>query len=212
MEMSDLVSFLEGLVMSTSIIDKKYKDGLPNIIALIDIEHHSAEDDAKSKTKKKRANKKMKLGKNGLFPMEDDIVRKWWASHDEDFEAGAPGRTREEVTKTRLAYLRIRETQLQMILILEILALKPLASPMEDPETALPGDDKGNLNEKPAKSKKPEQLLSLMDVHIDRLCIWQSISSESVKSTAGDSQVSMNNLKHSDNITRDFCVDIIAPL
>jgi len=210
--MNDLIAFLEGLVLTTSLVDKKYKEGLPGCIASIDVEDHSGNEAAKVKTRKKKSLKRMKPGKNGLYPGEDRCVRKWWTSYDDEFEVGIPGRTRENLLKNRLADLRIRETQLQMILILEILALRPLASVAEDGSLCLPGDSQGVTTTKTSRSKKVEDLLVLIDVHIDRLCIWQSLSLESIKTDSADSQLVVRTNKHTENITRDFCVDIIAPL
>ena len=210
--MNDLVTFLEGLVLSTNLLDKKYRDGLPSSIALIDIVDHSGNDATKTKAKRKKSIKKMKPGKNGLYPNEDENVRKWWAAHDDDFEAGVPGRTREDMTKTRLASLRIRETQLQMILILEILALKPLTSVVEEDLLGLPGDSQDVPATRTSKAKRSEDLSILMDVHIDRLCIWQSLSLETVKTDNADLHLTLSANKHTENVTRDFCVDIIAPL
>lgn len=215
LEMNDLIAFLESLILSTTVIDKKYRDGLPNCVSMIDIEDHSANDATNSKPKKKRSSKKIKPGKDGLYPMENDMIRRWWEAHDDEFESGVPGITREDIAKSRISHLRIRETQLQMILILEVLALRPLESVVEDTGTDLPGDlPKSGTDSKGAssKSKKPDHLTMLIDVHIDRLCIWQSIASEMGKAVAGDSQASEGAPKHSDNIPRDFCVDIIAPL
>ena len=126
--------------MSTTLIDKKYRDGVPNCIALIDIQDHSAEDatQASGKSRKRKSSKKMKIGKTGLYPTEDILIRRWWASHDDDAESGAPGNSRDELTKSRISQLRIRETQLQMIVILEVLALQPLASTIEDVGIGLP--------------------------------------------------------------------------
>ena len=59
----------------------------------------------------------------------------------------------------------------------------------------------------------------LIDVHIDRLCIWQSLAIESMSIIPGDSQMTPDladglpqPTKHTDNILRDFCVEVIAPL
>lgn len=214
LEMNDLIVFLETLILSTTVIDKKYRDGLPDCVSMMDIEDHSANEAANSKQKKKRVSKKMKPGKNGLYPTENEKIRKWWEAHDEEAESGAPGVTREDIAKIRISNLRIRETQLQIILILEVLALRPLATVVEDVGFDLPGDlPKNGTNSKASsKVKKPDHIDMLIDVHIDRLCIWQSIASELGKQVVGDSQASTGASKHSDNIPRDFCVDIIIPL
>jgi DNA replication regulator SLD3 len=205
--------------MSTTLIDKKYRDGVPNCVSLIAIQDHSADEATQiaGKTKKKRSSKKMKPGKNGLYPTEDSLIRRWWTSHDEDDESGAPSSSREEITKNRISQLRIRETQLQMIVLLEVLALQPLASASEDLgedlPSVLPSGGPTEGKEKAMKTKKLDHLAMLIDVHIDRLCIWQSIALDAVKTPVDDSQNAPESVpKHADNLLRDFCVDIIGPL
>jgi len=45
--------------------------------------------------------------------------------HDDDADPGHLGAVEMSLTKRRISQLRIRETQLQMIVILEVLALQP---------------------------------------------------------------------------------------
>ncbi|RDW88863.1 hypothetical protein BP6252_00895 [Coleophoma cylindrospora] len=220
LDMNEYIAFLESLILSTTLIDKKYRDGLPACISLLDIQDHTADelDQAAGKPKKKRTSRKMKPGKTGLYPFEDSFIRKWWESHDEDAESGAPGNSREELTKSRVSQLRIRETQLQMVVILEVLALQPLATQSvvggDLPDT-LPSDIGKESKDKSVKARKPEHLLMLIDVHIDRLCIWQSIALEISK--VGDSQGPAgteqpdHSSKPTSDILRDFCIDVIAP-
>jgi DNA replication regulator SLD3 len=210
--MNQYISFLEGLVLSTSLI--------PNCIALVDINDHSGEEITSSavKPKKRKISKKMKLGKNGLYPTEEPLIHKWWRAHDDDVESGGPGSTREELTKNRISQLRIRETQLQMIIILEVLALQPLVAASEDTGLGLPSNSPSIESVaaicKPTKGKKPDLLSTLIDVHIDRLCIWQSVALESSKAPEALNSVTgqAEQLRHTDNIPRDFCVEVIAPL
>lgn len=222
--MAEHIAFLESLILSTTVIDKKYRDGVPGYVSSIDILDQSANEakqDAE-KMKKRRTNKKMKPGKSGLYPMEDQLIRRWWASHDDEADLAAPGTSREDLAKTRISQLRIRETQLQMIIILEVLALQPLASALEETDTSLPvallQSAGSSEKRKAAKAKPLEHLSMLIDVHIDRLCIWQSIALETIKSPldgatsqggkAGASSTSGN----ADNMLRDFCVEVILPL
>ncbi|TVY37433.1 hypothetical protein LOCC1_G007360 [Lachnellula occidentalis] len=224
LDMNDHVAFLESLVMSTTLIDKKYRDGVPECVSLIDIQDHSVDEAIKaaSKPKKRKTNKKVKPGKNGLYPTEDTLIRRWWSNYDDELESGAPGTSKDEMTKSRIAQLRIRETQLQIIVILEVLALQPLATGSDDVDSGLPsGHPKSNIvegKEKNTNAKKPDHFAMLIDVHIDRLCIWQSIQLESMKAPSGESQNSTGELGNStgsstngDSILRDFCVEVIAP-
>ena len=224
LDMNEYIAFLESLIMTTKVIDKKYSDGVPSSVSLMGIQDHSADDanQGEEKTKKRRNNRKLKPGKNGLYPLEDILIRRYWASIEDEAESGAPGSSREERTKTRIAQLRVRETQLQMILILEVLALQPLASAAEDLgadlPAALPTGADTDGREKAAKSKKQDHFTTLIDVHIDRLCIWQDITAEATNSALGDLQSgganggALHPVKHTDNILRDFCVEVIGPL
>lgn len=223
LDMNEYVTFLEGLIMPTTLIDKKYKDGVPGCVSLIDINDHSAEDASHvGKSKKRKSAKKIKPGKAGLYPLEETLIRKWWASYDDDTDDNVPGASREEITRSRISQLRIRETQLQMIVILEVLALHPLACTSADISdglpTIIPSGPNADGKEKQVKAKKPDHLIMLIDVHIDRLCIWQSIALEAVKTPldnppplAREAGGSSTSLRLADNILRDFCVDIIVP-
>jgi DNA replication regulator SLD3 len=222
--MNEHIAFLESLIMTTKVIDKKYNNGVPSSVSLMDVQDHSADDanQGEEKTKKRRSSKKMKPGKNGLYPLEDNLIRRYWASIEDEAESGASGSSREERTKTRIAQLRVRETQLQIIVILEVLALQPLASATEDLgadlPAALPTGADTDGKEKAAKSKTLDHFTMLIDVHIDRLCIWQDIAAEATNSALGDLQSGGENggashtAKHTDNILRDFCVEVIGPL
>ncbi len=64
--MDDLVDFLKSLVMTTTTLDKKYRETIPQILEDMKSRVESSED-GEAKSKKKKA-KKMKLGRKGLYP------------------------------------------------------------------------------------------------------------------------------------------------
>lgn len=211
--------------MTTKLIDKKYSDGVPSCVSLLDVQGHSGDEahQGAEKTKKRRSSRKVKPGKDGLYPMEDNLIRRYWAGLEDEAESGAPGSSREERTKSRIAQLRIRETQLQIIVILEVLALQTLAPTTEnigsDLPAALPTSANVDGKQKAIKSERPDQLNMLIDVHLDRLCIWQDIAAEATHSALGDFEGLHANgsalsllPKHTDNVLRDFCVEVIGPL
>lgn len=223
LDMNDLVAFLDGLVLPTAMLDKKYKDGVPEIVSTLFIGEGSADE---ADTTKKRKSKKMKLGKNGLYPTEDCYLRRWWASHDDDTDSGLPGQSKDEIGRKRVAQLRIRETQLQMIVILETLALQPLASSQAEQGGDLPFGglkdeaDVSKLSSK-SKAKKQRDLPGLIDVHVDRLCIWQSLAAEEGRTSSKSSGPvdrsgalgDLNNAhRHAADVLREFCVEVIVPL
>lgn len=215
--MNDHIDFLESLILSSNLIDKKYRDGVTNLVSMMDVNDHS-DDPTAAKSKKRRSSKKPKPGKNGLYQFEDELVRRWWTAHDDDNEGAGLEMSRDDQAKKRISQLRLRETQLQMILILEVLALQPLATALGTTGEALPGviSPIGKVPEKkdkPVVLKKQSQLDTLIGIHIDRLCIWQSIALESIRPANGDSQnEGPRQQSHSDNVLRDFCVEVIVPL
>lgn len=83
--------------------------------------------------------------------------------------------------KQKLQELRIREMELQIILLLEILALQK-----ENPTILIPNQDiskgrNGNAKLRRRKPKAADKLPDpdvLLDLLVDRLCIWHSIGSE----------------------------------
>jgi len=123
--------------------------------------------------------------------------------------------------RSRLDLLRTRETQLQVIIILEILALEPLRAAEEDGDSQLPGLP-GNTNSPgtmppPPKKRNKHNLPMLVDVHADRLCIWHSTASDELRlledsqggATVDEGQAGK---KATSEPLQDFCVDIIMPL
>lgn len=219
LDMSDLIGFLRSLVMTTSQIDKKYRETIPGIVAKMKPMFQDSDAEQVSAKTKKRKAKKMKLGKDGLYPMEDDRIRKWWdvrkpkAKSDDDMTTND---TESHETKLQIAWLRSRETQLQMIIILEILALEPAVASRNEEDSQLPGlPAVAPTAEVPKdgsskKGKGRNNLPLLVDLHADRLCIWQSTSLDGVKFLAGQDSQEQNTQKALDPL-KDFCVDIIVP-
>ena len=217
--MNDLIDFLKGLVMSTVVIDKKYRETIPGIVATMKTLLQDS-DNGTPKPRKRKA-KTPRLGKDGLYPGEIDHVRRWWASH-RPVSSGDDDKTFTATeSKYHISCLRRRETQLQMILILEMLALEPLAL-AKGTECQLPGTESQapsrEASQEPSTRKRNKHNLPvLLDVHADRLCIWQSTTLDEVKAvaesqmpTGGHEGEKLDNA-NSDPL-RDFCVDIITPL
>ncbi|RYP74257.1 hypothetical protein DL770_007638 [Monosporascus sp. CRB-9-2] len=224
LEMNDLIDFLKSLVMTTVQIDKKYRETLPDIISKMKPVMQDSDNEQSSSKAKKRKAKKMKLGKDGLYPGEDEHVRKWWGAHKpelkDDNETATSASPHD--AKVKLFYLRSRETQLQMIIILEILALEPLRTPDDAADSQLPGmpgaAEADGETPKPAPPKKRNRhnFPFLLDVHADRLCIWQSTALDEVKmmddSQIGQKSEAQKSLRATSDPLKDFCVDVIVPL
>ncbi|KAI8963327.1 DNA replication regulator SLD3-domain-containing protein [Daldinia sp. FL1419] len=218
LDMNDLVDFLKSLVMTTAQIDKKYRETLPDLISKMKPIFQDSDAEQGSAKTKKRKSRKMKLGKNGLYPMEHEHIQKWWSARKPEFKDDEIMTTTEpQETKLQVAWLRSRETQLQMIIILEILALEPLVPPQTNLDSQLPGLPLEEIPSEVPKDKKRsrQNLPSLVDVHADRLCIWQSTALDEVKlpddtQASTESEMQKSSRATSDPL-KDFCVDIIVP-
>ncbi|KAK4466652.1 DNA replication regulator SLD3-domain-containing protein [Cladorrhinum samala] len=217
LNMSDLIDFLKSLIVTTTLIDKKYRETIPAIIEKMKTLFEDSEN-AQSK-RKKRKPKKPKLGKDGLYPAEVDHVRRWWASHIPVANIDDDNALSPTEVNYHISCLRRRETELQIILILEILALEPLLKTKEAADNLLlPGETQAPSREDSQdlsviKKRSKHNYSTLLEVHADRLCIWQSIVLDEVKALA-ESQMPGEFEKperaNSDPL-RDFCVDIILP-
>ncbi|KAI1410865.1 DNA replication regulator SLD3-domain-containing protein [Hypoxylon sp. FL1857] len=223
LEMNDLVDFLTSLVMTTAQFDKKYRETIPNIISKM--KPIFQDSDAEQNTaKKKRKSKKMKIGKDGLYPTECDRVKNWWSARMPQFKEDEAMTTAEpHETKLQIAWLRSRETQLQMIIILEILALEPLLIPRNAEDSQLPGlpglEEMAVDAPKDPPTKKHSRLRNslpvLIDIHADRLCIWHSTALEEVRlpdnRTTNQDQDTQDSPRATSDPLKDFCVDVIVP-
>lgn len=217
--MNDLVDFLKGLVMSTSQIDKKYRATIPELVNNLKILVESSDDDeVKPKRRKPR---KMKLGKDGLYPGEPDHVKRWWRANKPRIGDDDDAMVNPQETKYHITYLRTRETQLQMIIILEILALEAVRPAENADDSQLPGmpaeDKPKETTDSLPKKRTKHHLPILVDLHADRMCIWQSTTLDEMKMIAAESQAK-NGLEsqkpdrvNSDPL-KDFCIDILLPL
>ncbi|KAI0160930.1 DNA replication regulator SLD3-domain-containing protein [Hypoxylon sp. FL1284] len=217
LEMSDLIDFLKSLVVTTGQIDKKYRETIPDILSKMKSAFQDSDAEQEDTKTKRRKTKKIKLGKDGLYPAEDEHVRKWWDARKPEFKDDEAMTTVEpQETRHKISWLRLRETQLQMIIILEILALEPLVTPQDGQEPQLPGlDEATSRPTKDSKKRNRSNLPSLIDFHTNWLNIWHSTTLDEVKlpdSAEIDKELeTQKSLKATSDPLKDFCVDIIVP-
>ncbi|CAI6054097.1 unnamed protein product [Clonostachys chloroleuca] len=219
LDMEELIAFLKSMVLTTVQIDKKFRETIPDIMSKMNTVIESSDDGQK----RRRRPKKMKLSKEGLYPLEDESIRAWWSSSKPELEDAKSGDTMSQI-KFHASLLRTRETQLQMILIMEILALESVKETTQSTESnSLPmlpgaiGNPVGSSTPPmaPPKKRNKHNLSVLIDVHADRLTIWQSTASEEQllfeDSQQSTPQSQTPNSKSSQEPLRDFCVDVIMP-
>ncbi|KAK0299648.1 hypothetical protein LTS00_002093 [Friedmanniomyces endolithicus] len=213
----ELVSFIREAILTATTLDKKYKDSVGGIVKEISpIGLETPEQTRKSKKKRKW---KAKRDRSGLFSDEKGYVEQWWRSQDGGgVGITASAETLDAALKRRMPRMRSRETYLQVILTLEALALETglLSHPnMQGLETSLatdsqsmetqPVDSLALKESKKQNSKKPQDLPALLDVLLERLCIWHSLDFQSPAKEVGD-----GNGNTSDELN-SFCVEVVIP-
>ncbi|KAF9889217.1 hypothetical protein FE257_007530 [Aspergillus nanangensis] len=208
---SDLLDFYREATLTAKKMDLKYRETIPSILQ--DFLLSVSDDEPTARTKRK--SKKKKLGKNGLYPEEDQFVRRWWKNRSLT-DHGVPVETsREADVKKNVADLRLRETQLQILLILETLALEVTASE----ETQNTANCNEGSKDQPSKARNPktkkaQDMNVMLELHLDRLCIWHTVSFED--SALLDPAKTYNNhhmagKKIESDAIRDFCTEVIIP-
>lgn len=204
-------------------MDTKYREALPDLVKELPFESLSDDERAtviETMSKKTRKSKKTNLGKNGLYPGEEANIARWWLSRDLSSIACDSTNAREEANRSAVLEQRARETQMQIILSLETLALESVSAVQSAGKLCSPALIKENDSsvEKKKKAKKPQDLNMVLDLLVDRLCIWQSMSVDETKISSSEdrptSQQGANSTAKaagSDHL-RQFCIDVVLPL
>ena len=204
-------------------MDIKYRETIPSMVKDLPFGPLS-EDESASITntlvKKIRKSKKTKVEKNGLYPGEEASITRWWLSRDAPAIACDSADARANATRLALLEQRARETQLQTILALEVLALEAATrgSPVEQSTMGTLSESVGESQQKKKKTKKPQDLVMLLDLLVDRLTIWQSMNMDEDKSSKrGNTPSSQHPVKSVDKASnsdhlQQFCVDVVLPL
>ncbi|KAF2120561.1 DNA replication regulator SLD3-domain-containing protein [Lophiotrema nucula] len=219
----DLVAFLRLMLLSHKAGDKKYNHKLPEMIKAIPPGAFSDDEEADKSAKPKKSKKKIKLSREGVYPHEEEIVKKWWMSELPGAETYGE-ETIDQRIKRRVGELRVRETLAQMILMLEIVALEALSTYKEPPEEVpaeakTQNQDEMQETQAQVKTKKRKRKLDdvklQLDLLLDKLCIWQSVDKDEIfdfdmsPQRAGDADA--QGRSGSKDRLQSFCVEVIVP-
>ena len=220
---STLVQYLRSSILTLAVMDQKYKEALPSVVNALPAGNVS-EDDTEAVIanlqKRSRKSKKDKISKDGLYYGEEINIARWWLNtYGVSLESGLSS-NREDALKELLLKQRARETQLQIILVLETLALE--ASGLHQNKTVdlldVPVDGAADTQTKKKKGvKKPQDLNTQLDLLVDRLSIWQSMRLEEAKDSASGSHTNVTKGLSADDpanadLFKSFCVDVVLPL
>ncbi|KAL4924373.1 uncharacterized protein BDV17DRAFT_284748 [Aspergillus undulatus] len=206
-KVSELIAFYREAILPAKKMDLKFRETLPT--TLHDIVLTISDDNA---APKKRKSKKKTLGRNGFYPEEPDYVRGWWKNRALTESGSSVETSRDAEIKKHVSDLRMRETQLQILLILETIALETAAA--DEAKKAGQGEAPAATSENPKpKTKKPQDLNVMLELHLDRLCIWHTVSFDDT--TLTESQASGNTQQSGktggNDAMRDFCTEVIIP-
>jgi hypothetical protein len=200
---TDLINFLRSAILSSDVMDKKYREHLADLIKEVSPDGTA---DTKSKPSKKRK-WKAKRDKLGFFTIERENAEKWWRVTNEQM---IPTQDQDTHLHEYSSRLRNREMFLQIMLILEILALESTASSEKGSADTLNSQTKESEEQGNAKRKKKKEMdiSAVLESLLDRLCIWYSLAS----STPSKPEAGSTGKKHdpSDEM-RGFCTEIIIP-
>ncbi|KAF2866727.1 DNA replication regulator SLD3-domain-containing protein [Massariosphaeria phaeospora] len=221
-----LVAFLRSMLLSHKASDKKYREKLPEIIKSIPPGSYSDDETPQAAPKTKKLKKKVKRNREGIYPQEPEIVRRWWTAEMPAVDTYGE-ETIDQRVKRRIGDLRVREALAQMIIILEITALEalssykePSATTTEGPETQ--GETQGETQaetqvetqDKPKRRKKKlDDIRVQLDLMLDKLCIWQSIDEVGILDfdTKPSHRGAGDAYRSSNDRLQGFCVEVIIP-
>lgn len=214
----ELVTFLRSMLLSPRASEKKYYEKLPAMIKAIPVGIVSDEEATAKLNKVRKSKKKLKLSREGVYPLEDSFVKRWWRSEMPNAETAGQD-TVETRIRRRTGDLRVRETLAQLILMLEITALESLATYKGPTEEEFPKDETQNHGDaiaQPKKRKKKLDDIALQtDLLLDKLSIWHATEEVGIMdfdSKAAKQQESADREgKSGSDRLQSFCVEVIVP-
>lgn len=195
--------FFENHILPEKKFDIKYKETLPEMIRGMAL---SRDPDGKADRKSVRRSRRKtgKPGKDGLLGPEADFVSKWWLGKHED--EGAP-----EAVDLRalLRDLQTRETQLQILYILEALILEQPA-PRNVVKREQEAPSLQSISTKFPRKQKKADLNTSLEILLDRLCIWHTVE-DGVEAQVGEALSSVAPKQQGRDKLREFCTEVIIP-
>ena len=201
--------------------DTKYSETLPTFLQELPVGITSDDEEANVKNvlgdSLRRSKKRKNVAKSGLFPGEEKYIIRWYISQEKT-PMGGPDTAREERIKLSLTSQKARETQLQLILILEILALEAsIADNLQPLHNSEPFGENEENRARP-KGKKSLDLSALLDILVERLCIWQSTSQDELNSPTTNTHATVVHTRNevprisNNDQLKDFCHEVLIPL
>lgn len=202
----ELAAFYRDGLLPHKKLDIKYRESIKNIIT------NSMDTNTMSGPTAKTI-KKRRLGKDGLWPVEPDYIAKWWRSRPVRKCDGEAERMHE--IDAVIVNQRMREMQLQVLLMLEILSIeakdpKELQIP-QGPEAEVRLIEDADDSTLTLKQKRLRDVEADLNLLADKLCIWHSIGIETVIQLTERDDLKRDHQMQTVHDLRNFCVDVIVP-
>ena len=226
-----LLEFYRESIIPTKKLDLKYKESVSTIIEaakslkrLEEFADNASWAEPREKAKKK-ASRKKKMGKDALYPGEDDYIQRCWAEREVRNARSFSADSQTHEQRQLISDLRTRETKMQILFILEVLALQ--ASPIAAKESKLAkemtvkteeqGEDTAAVLAKtPTKPKdEPKHKIkdygSDLETLLDRLCIWYTVGIDGMLDSPEKKDHDAPKPSSGKDQLIDFCADVIIP-
>lgn len=203
---------LKNMVLPFALFDRKYKQELGLIIEAVVAGEVVTPGIPKSHKKSEpSARRRMaKIGKQGLYKMEGLIIEKYWetclSQRITDFSKAALAK--------HIQHVQTREELMQLIILLEILALTE-ASAKSDRPAALEDAAQRDSAKVGAKKATALDMMTHLGTMIDRLCIRQAVFievEETKKNGLGLDPIVTERSSSSDDHLKEFFAEVIIPL
>jgi hypothetical protein len=224
---AELSSFYEQSILPTRKVDTKYRESLAKVVKDLPVAHENEAEMAVADAKKKKSRKRpAKLGKDCLWPEEESFIARWWRNRDIKGKVG--GSDHADEIRQELGEIRMRETMMQMLLILEVMLLETAATKLaESVNTEVTAQSPGIKTEpvdeeasaairalaslkQQQKKEKKRNWAAEIDTIVDRLCIWHTVSLDESVTNTGENKLSAQE-KNTNDVLRDFCKDVLLP-
>lgn len=227
-----LLDFYRESIISTKKLDLKYKESINMVIESAKTLQRTEESneqqgnlEPEAKPTKKPSRRK-KMGKDALYPTEEEHIQRCWAEREVRNANSLSAELQAQEQKKLVSDLRTRETKMQILLILEVLALEALPAPSRDTasstdplvKTEEPVNDtvivlaKTPTKRKAEQKQKTKDYCSDLDTLIDRLCIWHTVGiGDMFESPEKKDQETQRSSSGRKDQLRDFCAEVIIP-
>lgn len=213
----DLITSLRAMLLSPKASEKKYYEKLPSFIKAMAPGSYSDDETMAGASKAKKSKKKAKLSRDGVYPQEEVLVKRWWQSELPSGDAMAT-ETMDQRIKRRIGDLRVRETLAQLILMLEIIALEAMSTSKTTGQqpTKEETQDQSEQSAPKKRKKKLDDINVQLDLALDKLCIWHATEELGIldfdaKPSQQNEDVDGTGRNGSSDRLHSFCVEVIIP-